>query len=159
MKTTILIAVALCFVLTPSVCQARLGDSYEQCIARWGRSATVDIQGIIPPESKGVSNITFKVFSKDNYQFFVGFLNGVVCYERISKYPSVKFTVDELSAILNAETAGLQWTSDPNSDPNNPLWVRTDGAWALYNVDPCFMKVVSKEYREACEAALNHQPF
>ena len=155
MRTHITVVAALFFVLIPPLCHARLGDTMEQCVARWGA-------GNSSPPPHGVEmvvSVTFQTFFKYGFTFHVGFMNGVVCYEEIKKDVEPNLTGDDVTAILNAESASQQWTKQSQQTDDVDAWQRSDGATAYYYHQSKEMILTSKAFQEAYTATVNHQPF
>src|SRR5271170_7550617 len=89
--------IALSFVLTASVCQARLGETMDQCVARWGQP--VPSPDFPLPGYEGDSFATFATFKKGDYHIIVGFLNKVVGVEIIAKQEGSELSDNEKTAI------------------------------------------------------------
>ena len=117
-------AVGLVFLLTPSLCNAKLWYTYDQCVARWGQPINMDDASIraLTQVPSSLTSVTFKFFSDDNCHIIVGFLNGTVCLEDIWKKGNATITNDELVATLKVESDGFEWKHDPSSS----LWIRAD---------------------------------
>src|SRR5271170_961401 len=90
-------AIVLGFALTASVCQARLGETMDQCVARWGQP--VPSTDFPPPGYEADRFATFATFKKGDYHIIVGFLNGVVGVEIIAKQEGSELSDNEKTAI------------------------------------------------------------
>ena len=129
MRTTILIAVALCIVLTPTVCQARLGETMDQCIARYGKPPPLPDGVSLPPDS-GVDSEA--VFYRDGITIMAFFSNGVVVSEGILKTDQSVMSDTEKQTLLNSESAGSTWKKTDETNVG-VIYKRADGnAFATY---------------------------
>ncbi|MCE0498777.1 MAG: hypothetical protein LV481_12610 [Methylacidiphilales bacterium] len=128
---------------------ARLGETMDQCVARWGQP--VPSADFPPPGYEGDGFANFATFQKGDYHIIVGFLNGVVAVEIITKQESSDLSDNEKAAILEADSAGLAWIKSTTPGANE-IWTRNDGAIASYDTFNHGMTIKSKEYRAAEEA-------
>jgi hypothetical protein len=109
MKTYIVVAAVLSFVLTTSVCQARLGETEDQIIARWGQPVSKNHP--IPP---GMIGDSLMVFEKGRFSIDVLFLNGVVAMEIISDIDNWALSDGAKQTLLDSESDGLTWNMQDN---------------------------------------------
>jgi hypothetical protein len=145
----LLMAVALGFALSASLCQARLGDTKDQCIARWGQPLpTPDFP---PPGYEADTFTTFSTFAKDGYHIVVGFNNGAVGVEMISKQVGGDLSDTEKAGILGADSAGLAWVKSTAISATED-WTRNDGALASYAPFTHVLTIKSKDYKAAEDA-------
>jgi hypothetical protein len=141
--------IAAGFLLMGSVCQARLGETMDQCVARWGQS--VPSPDFPPPGYEADTFATFATFQKGDYHIIVGFLKGVVGLEIIAKQESSDLSDNEKAAILEADSAGQIWIK--STTPNvNEIWTRNDGALASYDPFNHVITLKSNDYHAAEEA-------
>ncbi|MCE0485036.1 MAG: hypothetical protein LV479_12470 [Methylacidiphilales bacterium] len=104
-----------------SSCQARLGETIEQCEARYGNYTAWE-----NPPPTWIKDFDIQ-FYKNGVRVFASFLNGTVGAEEYRSGASADFTEDEIAKILTLESAGMKWKPiDKNS------WIRSDGAVAQH---------------------------
>jgi hypothetical protein len=96
------ILLAVAFMLSALPCQARLGETLDQCIARYGQPV---YNG---PDPQGVGEGTTR-FEKNGYLICVFFLKGIVAFEMFYKHGDDYYSNDEKDAILQADSAGGKW--------------------------------------------------
>jgi hypothetical protein len=150
MKAYIVVAVALSFVLTTSVCQARLGETEDQCIARWGQPVSKDHP--IPP---GMIGDSLMVFQKGRFSVDVLFLNGVVAFEIISDVDNWALSDVAKQTLLDSESDGLTWNRQGN--PNvSEMYTRSDrGVLAIYEIQEHKLQFISKAYFDQQRAKMD----
>lgn len=155
MKTVIVMATALGFLLTPSLCNAKLWDTYAQCVARWGQpinSDDAEIRLLIKVPSS-LTSVTFKLFSHNHIHVIIGFMHGAVCLEDFRKEYDAKITDDEFEDTLNAESDGFEW----NHDSGGILWIRSDGnARAVFPPQHDSLTIDTQTFFDAFEVSLKH---
>jgi hypothetical protein len=123
-NTTFVNSAVFLLFLFPSLCHATIGDTLDQCTARWGRPIDKDRASLIASiNAPPVDAVTYKYFSKDGRSYVVGFLNGADCFECIQKDGAAKFTDTEIADVLKEESSGLEWKRDSDA---SPLWQRSD---------------------------------
>lgn len=131
MQTLKIIAVIVFgFLLTSSVCQARLGETMDQCIARYGKPPPLPDGVSLPPDSGFDSEA---VFYKDGITIIAFFSNGVVVAEGILKRDQSAMSDTEKQTLLNSESAGSTWqiTNETNA---GVIYKRADdNAFATYD--------------------------
>jgi hypothetical protein len=124
-----ILVIALGFALTASVCQARLGETKDQCIARYGQAAAAET----PTGGQiGDEKVYFRV--KDTY-IVVIFVNGVSAWEDFS-VGLAQLPDDQIATILESESGGMHWKKDDNVKTPDVGWTREDGAIALKTTEP-----------------------
>jgi len=133
---TFLLAVSL-VVITLMPAQAHLGETLEQCIARYGAptGTTTDNDG----------NKTAD-FLKDGVIVGITFLNGKAAYELYMKADASELSATELKTLLEADSdAKNTWSEYKNTDQLKS-WNRTDNAFAAYAIPIHYLTVETKEY-------------
>lgn len=136
-------AAVLALVTLASVCQAKLGDTMDQCIARWGQPLT----GSDPREP---------YFRVNDYNFKITFWKGVVAEESIYEvhnHPRLQLSNGEIvsdkeiETLLESESDGKKWLAT-YSDEYGQRWQREDGnVFAWYDPTGPFMSFESKSYQ------------
>lgn len=137
------VLVALCLVLPPSVCQARLGDTMDQCIARYGQP--VLLKNNPAPIRFRLAWITFQ---KNVYDIKIIFVNGISQVECVSKSNSSALSDNEKDKILQTNSKGWAWGKATGHDN----WVRTDGAVASYDPSKHDVILESASFKAALDA-------
>ena len=114
MRTPIVVSVAFS-LLSQSVCQARIGDTMDQCIARYGQP--VPAKKISVPIRFRLAWITFQ---NNGYDIKVIFVNGISQVECVSKSNSSALSDNEKDKILQTNSKGWAWGKATGHDN----WVR-----------------------------------
>ncbi len=73
---------------------------------------------------------------------------GTVAGEAILKANKTAMSDNEINAILDAESVGLSW-SEPSIPSINRLYIRDDGARAVYDTMQRTLSVLTKDYLAA----------
>ena len=122
--------------------RANLGETVEQCVARYGR-----------PVGFSEANPKFPfgtvVFSATGYTLVVFLLKNHEVGARVSKQDKTAFTDTEMKNIMGADSDGSPWTVTASSDPACLQWSRADQATVLYDKDKHVLIFTSKEMTEA----------
>jgi hypothetical protein len=133
-----LIILAACMALATAV-QARLGETYDQCVARYGKPLS--------------ETDTTAVFSKPPFKITVGLIDNravYVFYEKPGSFMNESILKTERETLLEANSTGLQWSEyrcpERYKDQHilNDLWQRTDGAVACYEFKSNMLLIVQK---------------
>ena len=107
-------------------CHASLGETYDQCVVRYGPSSPP--KGYIDPNTAAGVNYHF---TKGDFAFDVLFRKDVDTLEFITKKDQAQFTDQEKASLLMAE--GGEWKeTKTDADGSGQHWVRSDGALASY---------------------------
>src|ERR1700690_1327563 len=126
------------FALSIVPCHAELGETMDQCIARYGQPVP---QVTTPPGLPGKS-VSFK---KNGYVIMVAFLKGIAGFETIFKEDESELSDKEIEAILQADNAGGKWGKPEQINSKNERgWSREDGATAVYEPSKRCLALVSK---------------
>jgi hypothetical protein len=135
------IGVAGFFLASLSLCRGNLGDTLDQCIARYGKEMPPN--GITDPARIiGQGHI----FQKDGIVFEEYISNGIVQCESMTKADGSLFSEKERNDVVQAESAGGKW-NDPVTAKGQEIWLRADGAALSCPLAyPEIMMVVSKDY-------------
>ena len=120
-------AIILFSLLTIPV-RANLGETVEQCVARYGRPVGFS-------EASAKFPFGTLVFSATGYTLIVFLIKDKEVGARISKQDKSAFTDTEMQNILAADQAASAWTPTTSDDPNSIRWIRGDKATALYDKD------------------------
>jgi len=132
-------------------CRAMLGETYNQCVTRYGESTPP--KGYVDPDP--VIGISY-TFMKDEYMLHILFRNDIAVAEDITKKGGAPFTDQEQAALLLAE--GDQWKKSTTlSDAKLQRWVREDGATATYDTEtPSMLLIANKNHTTS---AINVSPI
>ena len=133
--------------VTAVPCYARLGETFAQCEARYGK-VVIKFPGMVNGEL-GDYRACFK---KDGFCITAVIYNGVVGEEIMWKQDFSDIDQTELTALMDADSANFTWTERNVSDPNKRMFDRNDGAFgafALYKTDTHHLFFWSKEYLSA----------
>jgi len=103
-----------------------LGDTLEQSIARYGKPIS---RGKGDSTNAGLPWYAFKYGSCEVEEMFDG---GIVIIEVYSKKDDGAISEEEQQQILKTESVGKAW-SKSKSDPVSTIWMREDGADAVYS--------------------------
>ena len=108
--------------------RANLGETVEQCVARYGRPVGYSEAGAKSPFGT-------LVFTAAGYTLVVFLINNKEVGARVSKVNKSAFTDAEMKTIMDADSAGSPWTSTSSDDPTCLRWTRADKATVLYDKD------------------------
>jgi hypothetical protein len=132
--------VALSFVLATGICRANLGETENQCIARYG--SEFNLQDNLGFDVVGDKAASFQVkTAKGSFLIKVIFLNGLDVHETLSNADTSRgFSEEQMKALIDSESAGMEWRkrntvyrtdrSDATSETED--WLRSDGATARF---------------------------
>ena len=131
---------ALLSVLGVGISRASLGDTEAQCVAKYGSES--DAQDGLGYHVVGDRAVTFHLkTAAASLNVRVVFLQGTVAHEEISSGDaSHPLSEEQLKALLDSESAGLEWRkrntifrSDiSGSTSGMENWSRSDGAVAKF---------------------------
>jgi hypothetical protein len=139
-------------IASANVAMARLGETYEQCVQRYGPLV----------EKEGDGKYPQFIFEKDGIEVGINFLNGKAA--QIS-YKKAGFFLDaDIQRLLDVDSAGSPWQFDPvetqrKLDPDvyskQEYFKRSDGGavaqhLALNGVE--FLIITTTEYNKAISA-------
>jgi hypothetical protein len=120
------ISLLLVFSFFTAPLRANLGETIQQCIVRYGR-----------PNGYSEASPKFPfgtlVFIAGGYVLTIFVYQGRQVGARISKSDKSAFKDTEMQAIMEADTAGLNWISSKSDDPTCLAWQRSDNAKVLYD--------------------------
>jgi hypothetical protein len=153
MKLALLIF--LFIVGVTATAQARLGETPDQLVARYGQPLSVDDQ---KAEGEKVA-LNKAVFQKGGFQIEVTISNGVSSAESFKKLNAEPFTLDEIRYLLGANTQGHGWEA-PQTIEGEKIWARDDAAAAKLSQDGTIFLVKSKELmtEQSLAKKLEHNP-
>lgn len=135
-RSSFLIAAAFFGLI--SAAQARIGDTLNQCITRYGK----------PVEflSKGV------LFIKANRKIYVTFTDGIadsVFFQKISPLSQKTvspISLEEISVLLTENSQGYSWDHTSRLPDGDVIWVTKDSELgALYSKATCSLQVYTRE--------------
>jgi hypothetical protein len=122
------ICLLLVFTLFTVPLRANLGETIQQCVARYGRPNGFSEAGPRTPFGTLVfiaGGFVLTVFVYDTKE--VG--------ARVTKSDKSAFSDGDLQTIMGADTAGSAWATTKSDDPTCRAWNRADGATVLYDQD------------------------
>jgi hypothetical protein len=128
--------VLLSLMLLPA--RANLGETVQQCVARYGRPI-----GYSEAEPKNPFGTV--AFSATGYTLIIFLLNNKEVGARVSKQDKSAFTDAEMKTIMGADLGGSQWNSVASPDPTSLTWERGDKATVLYDKDKHVLIFSSQE--------------
>ena len=148
------IAVLLTIItLSISPSRANLGDTMDQCVARYGQR--LPPTGISDPYRLGGDAARFQ---KAGYYFDVYLFNGVVGCESITKTDNSRFSPEETSKVVQMESVNGNWAK-PITVHGQLVWVRDDGSMiCCYPASTPLIFAMSKAYLDLAAAAKERAP-
>ena len=124
---------------------ANLGETVEQCVARYGR-----------PIGYSEANRQFPfgtvAFTATGYTLIVFLLRNHEVGARVSKQDKSAFSETELNNIMAADSNNSPWATMKSPDPTCLQWTRSDQATVLYDKDKHVLIFTSKEMADAVRA-------
>ena len=118
------------FVTLTAVAQARIGETPDQLVARYGQPLKEEDQ-----KAEGDKIPMAKVtFQKGGFQIDVTITSGLSQQEIFKKINSQPITVDEARTLLDANSQGYNWSAPQKTD-DGTVWVRDDNATAKLGGD------------------------
>jgi len=119
---------SLLFVIAiTATAQARLGETPDQLVARYGQplsEADQKAEGIKVAEA-------VVVFQKGGFEIDVTVADGVSVQEVFKKVNGQPLTLSEARTLLNSNAQGLDWEAPVSTLGGGKLWKRDDNATAL----------------------------
>ena len=106
--------------------RANLGETVEQCVARYGKPLGYS-------EANAKSPFGTVAFTATGYTLIVFVIHNKEVGARVSKLDKSAFTAAEMQTIMGADSAGSSWTPAPSDDPTCLQWIRGDRATVLYD--------------------------
>lgn len=122
--------------------RANLGDTVEQCVARYGKPVGYS-------EASAKSPFGTLVFTATGYTLIVFLINNKEVGARVSKVDKSAFTDAEMQTIMGADSVGSPWASIPSDDPVCLRWARSDKATVLYDKEKHVLIFTSEEMANA----------
>jgi len=145
----------LCFIVSvTATAQARLGETADQLVARYGDSLSQTDQ-----KAEGDKIASSKVvFQKGGFQIDVTFSDGISVAESFKKLNGAALTAEEVQTLLNANSQGHGWEA-PRMVQGGKLWTRDDSATAQLAQDGS-LTIKSKELisKETVAKKVEHAP-
>jgi hypothetical protein len=146
--------IALLFVVAvTTTAQARLGETADQLVARYG-------QPLKETDQKGEGDKIASadvVFQKGGFQIEVTLVDGISVSEMFNKINGDGLSLGEIRTLLNDNSQGSGWEA-PQTIADQKKWMRDDGALAV--LAQGFLTIKSKELmtEETTAKKLEHQP-
>jgi hypothetical protein len=110
--------------------QARLGETPDQLVARYGQPLTEADQKA-DGSKVAMANV---VFQKGGFEIDVSVNDGLSVQETFKKLNGQPLTIAEVRVLLNANGQGFGWEA-PAALPQGKVWKRDDGATATAGED------------------------
>jgi hypothetical protein len=148
----------LTFLLTVSVtatARARIGETADQLVARYGQPLSeVDQKG--EGDKIPLSNV---VFQKGGFEIDVTLSDGVSVEEVFKKLNGNALTLGEVRTLLSVNSQGQGWEA-PQIVEGEKWWTRDDGAAAKLAQDGTALTIRSRELiaKETMAKKLERQP-
>jgi hypothetical protein len=146
--------IALLFVVAvTTTAQARLGETADQLVARYG-------QPLKETDQKGEGDKIASadvVFQKGGFQIEVTLVDGISVAETFNKINGDGLSLGEIRILLNDNSQGSGWEA-PQTIADQKKWMRDDGAVA--SLAQGFLTIKSKELmtEETTAKKLESQP-
>jgi hypothetical protein len=141
------ICVVVLTILSITPCLGRLGETENQCVARYGD--VLKRQDVI---ETGVTLHSI-FFLKNGYTIAAGMLKDTVEFEYFAKDDSSALSDDQIQLLLNADADGKQWAKQNDAAFDKTTWIRDDGATAVYEPVEKRLTIFSKTLLAAGAAA------
>jgi len=134
----------LFIISVTATAQARLGETPDQLVARYGQPLSEDDQ-----KAEGIKiAASTVVFQKGGFEIDVIVSEGVSVAETFKKLNGDSFTLEEVRYLLNANTQGHGWEA-PQTVQGTKLWTRDDASTARLNAEGTLFTIKSKELSSA----------
>jgi hypothetical protein len=126
--------------------RANLGETTEQCAARYGVPVGYSEAGAKSPFGT-------VAFTATGYTLIIFLTHGREVGARVSKVDKSAFTNAEMKTIMDADSAGTPWVPASSDDPTCLRWTRGDKATVLYDKDKHVLIFTSEEMAKALHSA------
>jgi hypothetical protein len=135
-------SVIILFSLLSLPLRANLGETVEQCVARYGKPIGY---------SEASAKFPFGTldFTAVDYTLIVFLMNNKEVGARVSKLDKSAFTDPEMKNIMDADLGGSSWTPTASNDPTCLQWIRGDKATVLYDKEKRMLIFTSVEMARA----------
>ena len=131
--------VTLLFLLLLTLpARARLGETEDQSIARYGQPISVK-------DVDGENDYRTLEFRKNGYFIMAYFLNGKCALLGLNKDDKSEFSDNEIQALLDDNSEGHAWAKNDTNSTNRE-WDRDDGALAQYYIFKDSLFICTKNY-------------
>lgn len=142
---SIFFAVLSIFFVVSLPARARLGETENQCIVRYGTPTQ-----ILDPDKAPFPYRTL-CFTKGDCNVCAVFLNGYCGFIFIQKNDKSDLSDNEIQALLQANADGQTWQKSTQSSTDQ-VWFRNDQAEARYDAVDRYLTFASKDYLTAEDA-------
>lgn len=145
----------LFIVSLTATAQARLGETADQLVARYG-------QPISEVDQKGEGAklpLAYVVFQKGGFEIDATLSDGISVSESFKKLNGTPLTLGEARTLLGANSQGHDWQA-PQMTHGEKWWARDDGATAQLDQDGAMLTIRSRELvsKEAMAQRLERTP-
>jgi hypothetical protein len=135
----------LLFLLSLTPSYGRLGESYDDCVNRFGNADWESKKSLYTQPGD-----YFAEFQKDGFRIYVAFINGSVAHEEFRKLNNITITEENMQTLLHADSAGKTWATPYTDKYQRIIYIRDDGALAV-----SFMNSFTIETKEYAKLADN----
>jgi hypothetical protein len=127
--------------------RANLGETVEQCVARYGKPVGFS-------EANAKMPFGTVAFSATGYTLIVFVMNNKEVGARVSKNDKSAFTDAEEQNIMSADSmAGSPWVPAASDDPTTVKWTRGDKATVFYDKQKHVLIFTAQAMADALHAA------
>ncbi len=131
--------ILLLILLLPALAQARLGETHEQCVARYG-SPTEEI----PDFAIGSMKVLGSIFQKDGLEIFAIFVDGRAIQVAYSRRPAADLPAAQIQTLLTDNAAGETWrVLSTDATPN--YW-ETSRSYAVHDANLRQLIFTNRDY-------------
>lgn len=121
MRTPSLVPFAVLMFSLPSVSTARIGETLQQCIARYGQPDSGPEESVVHPKA------TDCAFIKNGLDVSVVFYQGKAVDIMFRKVDGSSFNPSEIDELLKANGGGSMWKERDAGKPDQSEWETPDG--------------------------------
>lgn len=136
LRTTL--SIAALFLSSVFTAQARIGDTLNQCITRYGQPVEILSKGVL--------------FVKGNRKVYVTFSDGIadsVFFQKINPIFHKVLTPisqEEIGVLLAENSQGYSWVHSSRLPDGDIIWITKDSELgALYSMATCSLQVYTRE--------------
>ena len=129
---------ALCFVLCLPEAQARIGESRERCIERYGKPVQTLEKGLL--------------FAKNGMRIYITFSHGLAdCIflqklDAVSHKKALPIPEVEIKQFLSENSRGYSWKYSSTLPDGDEIWITKESELgALYSQATCSLQVYTRE--------------
>ena len=128
----------LCFVLCLPEAQARIGESRERCIERYGKPVQILKKGLL--------------FAKNEMRIYITFSHGLAdCIflqklDAVSQKKALPIPEAQIKQFLSENSRGYTWKYSSTLPDGDEIWITKESELgALYSQATCSLQVYTRE--------------